>query len=230
MLVDTRSGLDRFTSGIPGNEGTLASEQAGLRRQNHQFNPPPEIYQLLKPLHHRSAKHMSKKETDKSTQRKAKGEAETSIVSQGRHEFHCRICCHPKREEIDQAFVTWTSPIQIAENYGVSRDSVYRHAHALSLFDKRSRNVRSALERIIEKAGDVEVTAAAVVSAIAAYAKINANGQWVERSETINLNELFDRMTSKEMDHYAKQGTLPAWFEHILGATGSDSRSGPNDC
>jgi hypothetical protein len=59
----------------------------------------------------------------------------------------------------------------------------------------------------------------------AAYAKINANGQWVERSETVNLNELFDRMTREEMDAYAKDGTLPAWFEHVVGATGSGSRS-----
>jgi hypothetical protein len=173
---------------------------------------------------------MSKKADDNPTRKKLNGEAKTSAVSQGRHEFHCKICSHSKREEIEQAFLTWTSPFQIAENYGVSRDSVYRHANALSLLDKRRRNLHSALERIIEKAGDVEVTAAAVVSAIAAYAKINANGQWVERSETINLNELFDRMTSKELDAYAKQGTLPAWFEHAVGATGPDSQGDPNDC
>jgi hypothetical protein len=30
---------------------------------------------------------------------------------------------------------------------------------------------------------------------VAAYAKTNANGQWIERSEHVSLNELFDRMT-----------------------------------
>ena len=35
---------------------------------------------------------------------------------------------------------------------------------------KRRRNVSSALERIIEQAGEVEASAAAVVSAVAAYA------------------------------------------------------------
>jgi len=55
----------------------------------------------------------------------------------------------------------------IANEYGLSdRASVYRHAHAFSLFEKRSRNVRAALERIIEKAGEVEVTSSAVVSAV----------------------------------------------------------------
>lgn len=172
---------------------------------------------------------MSKKGNAKPTQRNLSGDTKTSAVSQGRHEYHCKICSHPKREEIEQAFLTWTSPIQIAENYGVSRDSVYRHANALSLLDKRRRNLHAALERIIERAGDVEVSATAVVSAVAAYAKINAKGQWVERSETVNLNELFNRMTRDEMDAYAKHGTLPAWFEHAVGATGSDSRGGQND-
>jgi hypothetical protein len=48
--------------------------------------------------------------------------------------------------------------------------SVYRHAHALGLFPKRQRNVRAALEKIIEHAGEVEVNASAVVSAMSAYA------------------------------------------------------------
>lgn len=34
------------------------------------------------------------------------------------------------------------------------------------------------LEKIIERAGEVEVNAAAVVSAASAYARINTAGQW----------------------------------------------------
>jgi hypothetical protein len=49
---------------------------------------------------------------------------------------------------------------------------VYRHAHAFDLFEKRKANVRAALEALIERAADVEVTASAVVAAIQAYAKI----------------------------------------------------------
>src|ERR1700747_3577543 len=39
----------------------------------------------------------------------------------------------PKGVEIEQAFVTWSSPARISKEYGVSQDSVYRHAHALGL-------------------------------------------------------------------------------------------------
>jgi type IV pilus biogenesis protein CpaD/CtpE len=149
-------------------------------------------------------------------------------INPGRHEYQCTICSHSKREEIERALLNWSSPSSISKQYSVSRDSIYRHAHALGLMDKRRRNVRAALEKIIEKAGDVEVSATAVVSAVAAYAKINANGQWIERSEHVSLNELFDRMTPQEMENYAANGTLPTWFERTLGATPTNSQGGSN--
>lgn len=72
--------------------------------------------------------------------------------------------------------------------------------------------MRTALEEVIEQAGEVEVNAAAVVSAVSAYSKINASGQWVERSEIVDLNQPFERMTRDELDMYARDGTLPDWF------------------
>jgi hypothetical protein len=128
------------------------------------------------------------------------------------------------RHEIEEGFVGWQSPAVMAREYGVAdRASIYRHAHALGLFPKRQHNVRAALERIIEKAGEVEVTASAVVAAIQAYSKINADGRWVDRSEQVNLNDLFDRMTSQELEEYAQHGVLPRWFEAAgMSATAPD--------
>ena len=144
--------------------------------------------------------------------------------SLGRHKRPCAICSHDKRLEIEAEFVSWRSPAAIASEYGLAdRSSVYRHAHALGLFSKRQRNIRAALEKIIEKAGEVEVSAAAVVAAVQAYSKINAAGQWVDRSETVNLNELFERMTQQELEAYARDGSLPDWFNLALGATPADS-------
>ena len=153
--------------------------------------------------------------------KKRKSNAGENPVSRSRHEQQCRICAHPKRDEIEQAFIAWTSPAEIAKKHSVSRDGVYRHAHVFGLMDKRRRNVRTALERIIERAGEVDVTAAAVVAAVQAYSKINAMGQWVDRSEHVSLNELFERMTREEMETYAKEGTLPAWFENAVCRRGS---------
>jgi len=136
----------------------------------------------------------------------------TKVLNSARHESQCRICLHPQRTEIDQEFLNWTSPTQIAAMYRLSRDSVYRHARATGLFPKRQRNVRAALEKIIERAGEVNVNASAVVSAVSVYARINAAGQWVAHGENIDLNQVFERMTQQELDAYARDGTMPAWF------------------
>jgi hypothetical protein len=144
-------------------------------------------------------------------------------VNRGRHAAECKICAHSNRAEIEHEFVGWAGANRIATTYGVSRDGVYRHAHALDLFRKRQRNIRAALERIIEQAGEVDVNAAAVVSAIMAYAKINGRGEWIERAETLNLNDLFEKMTTPELEAYASNGVLPSWFETTVGATSSSS-------
>lgn len=152
-------------------------------------------------------------------------------VNLGRHEVECKICAHPQREEIERDFINWKSPAAIAKQYKLrNRASVYRHAHALGLFAKRQRNVRAALEKLIERAGEVEVNAAAVVSAVSAYARINAAGQWVERSEHVDLNQLFDRMSAVELEEYARDGKVPDWFMSLTKpATTSNGPSSPQN-
>jgi hypothetical protein len=152
-------------------------------------------------------------------------------VNLGRHAAECKICAHAQREEIERDFINWRSPAEIAKSYKLAnRASVYRHAHAFGLFSKRQRNVRAALEKIIERAGEVEVNAAAVVSAVGAYARINSVGQWVDRSERVDLNQLFDRMSTQELDQYARDGKLPDWFTNIAeGATAANGRNGSNN-
>jgi hypothetical protein len=147
-----------------------------------------------------------------------------SSVNIGRHQRNCSVCGHEQREEIEAAFISWRSPAVIAEEYGLSdRSSVYRHANALGLFPKRQRNIRAALERIIERAENVDVTASAVVAAIGAYAKINSAGEWIDRTETTSMNDLFDRMSTQELEAYAQTGALPSWFKSVVGATEGDS-------
>jgi hypothetical protein len=133
-----------------------------------------------------------------------------------RHQRECRICKHPQREEIKEDFVSWTAPVKLAKQYRVNERALYRHAHALGLFPKRDRNIRAALSQIIEKAGRVRVTGPTIVAAIAVLSKINANGQWIDRRETVSLNSLFDKMSQRELERYARDGTLPQWFENTV--------------
>jgi len=151
-------------------------------------------------------------------------------VNLGRHRRNCTVCAHPKCADIEADFVNWKSAALIADEYGLAdRMNVYRHARALELFEKRRRNIRAALEKIIEKAGEVDVNASAVVAAVQAYAKINAQGQWIDRSEHVNLNELFERMTKDELEAYAKDGQLPAWFTQTVGVTAVNGQELKND-
>jgi hypothetical protein len=138
----------------------------------------------------------------------------------GRHESGCGICGHLQREEIENEFISWKSPAKIAADYKLrDRSTVYRHAHALDLFSRRSRNIRAALERIIEKVDTVEVNGGAVVQAIIAFAKINAAGKFVERNEMVRLGDLFERMSRPELEAYAREGAVPKWFKEEMGAT-----------
>jgi hypothetical protein len=151
-------------------------------------------------------------------------------VSLGRHSRNCTVCAHTHREEIEREFINWTSAKIIAKEFGLrDRTAVYRHAHAFSLFNKRGRNIRAALEKIIERAGEVEVTSAAVVAAVQAYARINSQGQLIERVERVGVNDLFERMTREELAVYAKEGRLPPWFAKAVSATQTYSQKEQND-
>jgi hypothetical protein len=151
-------------------------------------------------------------------------------VSLVRHSHVCKICAHKKREEIEAEFVAWESPATIAKNYHLAdRAIVYRHAHAFGLFEKRRWNVCAALERIIEHAGEVDVTAQAVATAVQAYGENQRAGQWIDRTEQVNLNELFERMTQEELEMYARDGQLPVWFTQTVVATPKDNQEVKND-
>jgi hypothetical protein len=142
------------------------------------------------------------------------------------HKRHCSVCNHPRCEAIEAAFVAWESPAAIAAEFGLAdRSSVYGHVGAFGLLEKRKKNVRVALEKIIERAGEVEVTASAVVAAVQAFAKINTAGEWVDRTDSVNLNQLFERMSAEELDMYAREGRLPAWFRSAVGATTTNARN-----
>ncbi|HUJ30171.1 MAG TPA: hypothetical protein VLY23_02745 [Candidatus Acidoferrum sp.] len=97
----------------------------------------------------------------------------------GRHSRKCSVCKHPDRDAIEQEYLRWRSPDEIAKAYGVAdHSSIYRHAHATGLLARRRTTMRLVLEPIIEQAAVVRVTANAIVNAVRAYARINDQGEW----------------------------------------------------
>lgn len=96
-----------------------------------------------------------------------------------RHKARCLICRHPQREEIEEDFLDWSSPREIAETYGIaSYRAIYRHATALGLFDRRRANIQRATDRIIERIGETQMTAAAIVGAI--RITLNEERKWLD--------------------------------------------------
>ena len=105
---------------------------------------------------------------------------ETSHVDLVNHQRRCQVCKHPDRAAIEEQFLHWHSPDIIAEEYELSdRSTIYRHAHATGLFNRRRKNLRWALERIVEQVDSAPITAHSVVTAVLAYARVNEAGEWV---------------------------------------------------
>ena len=90
-------------------------------------------------------------------------------VNLGRHQAQCAICNHPDREQIEYEWVNWGRTSYIAECYRVSRYGLYRHAHALDLFSKRERNIKGALEKIIERMDVTDMSGGTILGAIKLY-------------------------------------------------------------
>lgn len=101
------------------------------------------------------------------------------------HQYRCAVCKHRHRAAIEEAFIRWHNVSWIAADFKLpNRNSVYRHAHAFGLFERRRANLRFALEHIIEEAERVRPNAPAVIDAVRAYAHLDGDGHWIEPPAT----------------------------------------------
>lgn len=97
-----------------------------------------------------------------------------------RHSRKCRICKRPDREGIETDFLRWRPTAEIAQTYGLpDHSSVCRHARATGLYDLRSESICYALDPLLEQADvvTVKMTPSTLISAVAAYSKINNRGR-----------------------------------------------------
>jgi hypothetical protein len=109
----------------------------------------------------------------------------------GRHCRRCSICKHPDRELIEEDFLHWVSPAEIAGQYHLpNRLSVYRHAHAFGLFARRQLNIRSVAEHMLEEGSSVSVTAGSVLKALRAFTQITDDGRWIEPPKRVVVTHL----------------------------------------
>ena len=102
------------------------------------------------------------------------------------HQRKCAICRHPERDTIEEMFVHWHSSSSIHRRFMLNdRSTIYDHAHATGLFAKRRRNLRYALEHMIERADQCDISSHGIVAAIKAYASLTASGEWIEPARRV---------------------------------------------
>src|SRR5713101_666 len=116
---------------------------------------------------------------------------EAGSVELSYHQRTCKVCKHPRINAIEEEFLGWRSPADIAKQYKIrDRSSIYRHAHATGLYSLRRRDYRLALETILEHGSEVAVTANSIIRAVRACTCLTDDGKWVEPAQRIVVTRL----------------------------------------
>lgn len=104
----------------------------------------------------------------------------TSAPSLERHERKCVICAHPERAEIEELFLHWHNPWNIATGYKVPARSLYRHAHATGLYAARQDSLRPVLDRLLERVEEAKISGDCIIRAVRAYSCLGGDNKWTE--------------------------------------------------
>jgi hypothetical protein len=119
------------------------------------------------------------------------GLAPAPVPVLGRHRRRCAVCHHPDCDLIEEHFLNWHRPLDISVDFQLAdKSSIYRHAHAFGLFDRRRRNIRCVTEQILEKVDGVRVTAHSVLQALRAFTQITEDGQWIEPPKRVVVTHI----------------------------------------
>ena len=120
------------------------------------------------------------------------------------HQRKCVICHHPDRETIEEMFVHWHSSSRIHRRFMLpDRSTIYDHAHATGLFAKRRRNLRYALENMIERADECDISSHGIVAAIKAYASLTTSGEWIEPARRVIYTSVSSPATQRESANHS---------------------------
>ena len=103
------------------------------------------------------------------------------LTSLERHSRKCAICKHRDRQSIEEDFVNWYKPDNIAADYHLEDyRCLYRRAHATGLLERRRMNLRFAAKTLVEESTCVAASADTVLRAIRMCTRIDDRGEWHE--------------------------------------------------
>jgi hypothetical protein len=114
------------------------------------------------------------------TLRRVDRAANKNLSPRQRHSRLCSVCQHPDRDAIEEEFIHWHNPNDTRYDYQITSAALYRHAHAVGLFARRERNLRSALGNMIQRSMNITPTSDSILRAIRAYSCLNRDGKWTE--------------------------------------------------
>lgn len=154
----------------------------------------------------------------------------------------CSLCLSSARSEIDEAIISGASVRDVAGRFATSRSAASRHrAHIPASLTKATHAKQIAeattllgrVEALIADFRDIALSAKQsrqwqpavsalreVKGCLELLGKISGELRQ-ESSVNVNLNARagFDRMSASELEAYARDGTLPLWWESSNGRT-----------
>jgi hypothetical protein len=112
---------------------------------------------------------------------KANRHEHSAPASVDRHERKCAICHHPQRADLEEDFLDWRNPELLRKEYEIPNyRTIYRHARATGLYQRRRENLRFAAELLVEEVDNVRPGPDTVLRAINTCARLNDRGEWIE--------------------------------------------------
>lgn len=135
------------------------------------------------------------------------------VIVPSHHRRQCSICNHPEREGLEEEFLRWENPYNTALDYGVKERAIYRHAHALRLFDKRERNIRYALGHVIQRLDSIDISSDAAIRAVRLFTRLSQQGEFVEPSahESPVHSDVLDRSRPRLADDIVRLAADPRY-------------------
>jgi hypothetical protein len=140
------------------------------------------------------------------------------------HRRRCRVCHHPEREAIEELFINWHAPRDIKRELGIypplDWSSIYRHARAAGLFEKRRRNLRAVFDLVLESASDIAPTAHGIVAIVRAYTCLTATQQWIEPEKRVHIT---NHIYHHDLPACPDKGRAAAGLPAVAGLPSSSS-------
>lgn len=130
-------------------------------------------------------------------------------VNLGRHQAQCTICQSPYRQQIEEDWMNWHSPAYFEKVYGLSRDCLYRHAHAFDLFPERHKNISMALDKIVERVDWTTASGSVILAAIKLLMKNNEAGKGDKAVQGADSQKVAPPMSPEERQDPVQDGSLP---------------------